>query len=134
MTAMTQERNTPRRDSIKFDFPAAASVRVFNGAIVAINAAGYAESGKTATGLQGLGIAQETTDNRDGANGACFVAVRRGCFMVKNSGTDPITLADAGKTCFIVDDQTVAKTDGAGTRSPAGVVRDVVSGGVWVEF
>ncbi|MFB0515162.1 MAG: hypothetical protein ACETWG_00985, partial [Candidatus Neomarinimicrobiota bacterium] len=33
---------------------------------------------------------------------------------------------------YIVDDQTVAKTDGTGTRSPAGFIEDVDSNGVWV--
>jgi hypothetical protein len=43
-------------------------------------------------------------------------------------------LADVGKQCYLVDDQTVAKTDGTNTRSPAGFVRDVDADGVWVEF
>ena len=50
------------------------------------------------------------------------------------TAADAITLADIGKDCFIVDDQTVAKTDGAGTRSRAGRVFDVDADGVWVDF
>jgi len=63
------------------------------------------------------------------------VAVRRGCFQFANSAsTDALTNLDIGATCYIVDNQTVAKTDGSATRSKAGVVRSVDAGGVWVEF
>ena len=34
----------------------------------------------------------------------------------------------------LVDDQTVAKTNGGSTRSVAGICRGVDSDGVWVEF
>jgi hypothetical protein len=34
----------------------------------------------------------------------------------------------------VVDDQTVAKTNGSSTRSVAGIVRQVDSDGVWVEI
>jgi hypothetical protein len=35
---------------------------------------------------------------------------------------------------FIVDDETVAKTNGSSTRSVAGICRGVDAQGVWVEF
>jgi hypothetical protein len=54
------------------------------------------------------------------------------------TGLQGIGLGNVGKPCYMVDDQTVAKTDGttggAATRSPAGWVRDVDADGVWVEF
>ena len=39
-----------------------------------------------------------------------------------------------GSDCYIVDDQTVAKTNGGATRCVAGKVWDVDAEGVWVEF
>ena len=45
-----------------------------------------------------------------------------------------VQVPDIGKDCFIVDDQTVAKTNGANTRSRAGKVFDVDADGVWVDF
>ena len=39
-----------------------------------------------------------------------------------------------GATVFLVDDNTVALTNGGGTRSVAGVVWQVDSDGVWVEL
>lgn len=133
MTALAKERNTVRRDADFFAFPVAAATRIFAGAVVAMSDTALAVPGATATGLHGVGIAQETADNREGGNGELMVKVRRGCFLLSNEATDPITRADVGRVCYMVDDQTVAKTDGTGTRSPAGVVRDVENG-VWVEF
>jgi hypothetical protein len=45
-----------------------------------------------------------------------------------------IVQADIGKACFILDDQTVAKTDGGATRSRAGIVEGIEGSGVWVRF
>jgi hypothetical protein len=39
-----------------------------------------------------------------------------------------------GNDCYIVDDQTVAKTNGTATRSIAGKIRAVDAQGVWVEI
>ena len=61
--------------------------------------------------------------------------MKRGNFCLANSaGADEITAADIGKVCYIVDNQTVAKTDGTATRSPAGIVDDVDDAGVWVNI
>jgi hypothetical protein len=135
MTAMTQDRNTPARDGRDFAFPVAASVMIYAGAMVAINASGYATRGQTATGLKGAGVAQAPADNSAGSAGDISVKVRRGCYRFANSASgDAITLADVGSDCYMVDDQTVAKTSATNTRSVAGKVRDVDSSGVWVEF
>ena len=63
------------------------------------------------------------------------VKTMRGTFKFANSAsTDQITLADVGASAYIVDDQTVAKTNGTSTRSIAGTIRDVESDGVWIEI
>ncbi len=135
MTALTKDRNTPRRDGIQFSDPVAASTRIFAGSIVCLNAAGNAVPGSTATTLKARGVAQEHVDNRDGSAGALHVETRRGVFPFANSTTtDEITRADIGAEAYIVDDQTVAKTSATNTRSVAGVIRDVDSDGVWVEI
>lgn len=62
------------------------------------------------------------------------MTVRRGVFRWKDSrSSDAITTADWGKIVYIVDDETVAKTDGSAARSAAGVCRGVDLAGVWVE-
>lgn len=135
MAALTADRNTPRRAAEDFEFPMAASTLIYAGALVCINASGLATKGAVATTLKTVGVAQETADNSAGAASAKRVKVRRGCYRFGNSGsTDAITLADVGADCFVVDDQTVAKTNGSATRSVAGKVRDVDAEGVWVEI
>ena len=58
-----------------------------------------------------------------------------GVFRYANSAAgDLIATADIGTVCYIVDDQTVAKTSATATRSPAGIVEDVDANGVWVRF
>ncbi len=42
--------------------------------------------------------------------------------FANSAAGDLITKADIGAACYIVDDQTVARTNGTNTRSPAGVV------------
>ncbi len=86
-----------------------------------------------ATALRAVGIAENKADASGKTNGAVQVEVRRGYFALAH-GADPVTLADVGQVCYLVDDQTIAKTDGTGTRSPAGILRDVNGEGAWVDF
>jgi hypothetical protein len=134
MAALTAERYQTRRDGVDFNDPVAAATKIFAGGIVVLNASGDAAPASTATGLVVRGVAQETVDNSGGAAGDLRVRTRAGIFKFANSAAaDEITRADIGADCYLVDDQTVAKTDGTGTRSVAGKVVDVDSdGGVFV--
>lgn len=135
MTAAITERLTQRRHADQFDFPVAAATKVLAGTIVMLNSSGYAKPGTTATDEKAVGIAEATADNSSGAAGDVSVPVRRGTFLLANSAsTDEITNADYGSTCYVVDNQTVAKTHATNTRSAAGIVRGVTGAGVWVEF
>lgn len=132
--ALSADRNTPMRDGELISVPVAAAAKCYAGGMAVANASGYAAPGSTATGLTYLGRFEETVDNTGGSNGAKSVLVRRKqAFKWKNSLTDAVTQAELGQTCYIVDDETVAKTDGAGTRSAAGKVLGVEADGVWVE-
>ena len=135
MTALTPDRNTLSRNGDQKEPPVAANARIFGGSLVAINAAGFAVAATTALGLAACGCAEHRADNTGNAAGAIRVRVSTRPSQFANSASaDAITLSDIGKDCFIVDDQTVAKTDGAGTRSRAGRVFDVDADGVWVDF
>ena len=135
MTALTQDRNTLRRDGKQMEPPVAAATKIFGGSIVAINASGYAVPGATATTLKAAGVAEARADNTGGTAGAIRVRVRKGPHRFGNSASgDAIALTDIGTDCYIVDDQTVAKTSGSSTRSVAGKVFDVDADGVWVNF
>lgn len=135
MTALTKDRNTHTREGELFSFGVAASTKIFAGAIVMLNASGYATKGAAATGQICVGRAEGLADNSAGSNGDISVDVRSGVFKFANSAAgDAITIAEIGDTCYIVDDQTVAKTDGTGTRSAAGKIVGVDSDGVWVRM
>src|SRR5262249_12871348 len=98
------------------------------------DASGWAVPGSTATGLIPIGRADKRADNSAGANGDINVKVRRGVFRWANSSAgDQITQAEIGDFCYIVDDQTVAKTSNGGARSIAGIIEDVDAQGVWLQ-
>lgn len=132
MTALTQARNTPQRVGEVFDFPVKAATTVQQGSIVVLNA-GYAAPGSTATGLVAIGRAEESASAVSA--GDASVRVCRGVFKFANSAAaDAIAQADVGADCYIVDDQTVAKTNGTNTRSRAGQIVAVDADGVWVQI
>jgi hypothetical protein len=125
----------------KTDFaPQKGSSTIYAGGIVMLDSSGRALKGATATGCIGVGLALtnrdlDTYDNSSGADGALSVRFDEGIFLAKNSSAgDAIAAGDEGKPCYIVDDETVAKTDGSSTRSPAGRVFRVDSAGVWVQM
>lgn len=131
--ALTRDRNTPTREAEFLELPVAAGAKIFAGALVAISAIGYAVPGSTAVGLKAAGRAEQAVDNTGGADGAVTVRVRRGTFKFKNAAGDQVGLTHVLGNCYIVDDETVAATDGVGTRSVAGKVIGVDNDGVWVQ-
>ncbi len=134
MTATVTPRNTSRRDAALFSFPLAAT-KALAGTIAVLNSSGFATGATTATGLIAVGVFEDTVDNSGGSAGDLSATVRRGTFLFANSASaDAIANTDIGATCYLVDNQTVAKTSGSGTRSVAGTVRFVDATGVWVEF
>lgn len=133
MTALTGPRNTIRLEAGDYHYGVAASAKIFHGALTCLNAAGYAVRGATATGLKAAGRAEETVDNSTGAAGEKTVTVKPGTYRWANSAaSDLITIADRGAVAYVVDDQTVARTSGSGTRSEAGEIVEVDAFGVWV--
>lgn len=136
MAALTKDRNTKAalRGNIRSGL-VAASTKLFTGALVMRNAAGYLVQGQTATGLVGVGVCQKVVDNSAGANGDLRADFELDVHQFDNSsGADEITIADIGALCYAVDDQTVAKTNGSNSRSPAGLIENVDAQGVWVRF
>lgn len=135
MAALTKDRNTPEATGDMREGDAAAAVLIYAGAIVMRDAAGNLTKGQTATGLVGVGRAHGRFDNSTGAAGDVTVIFKPGVFRFENSsGGDEITAAAIGDLCYVVDDQTVALTNGGNTRSPAGIVHFVDPQGVFVRF
>ena len=134
MSALTSDRNTPYRDGDVVAVGVAAGAKIFAGSLVCANATGFAVPGSVSATQTYLGRADEGVNNVDGIDGGRTVNVlRKRAFLWANSAADLVTQADLGKTCYVVDDQTVAKTNGTGTRSAAGRVLEVTPAGVWVE-
>lgn len=110
-------------------------VKILQGSMVAVGADGFAVPMSTATTLRGIGRAEETVDNTNGAAGAVTVPVNVGIYAFANSAAaDAIARKDIGLPCYGVDDQTVALTHATNTRSVAGTIFDVDAAGVWVDF
>lgn len=132
--ALTADRNTPRREMTALELKAKGSNAFFAGALAMMDSDGRARKGAAATGMRGIGRVEEALASQ-ASDDLADVKIRPGIFRWKNSASsDEITKASIGSTCYIVDDETVAKTDGSGTRSPAGQVRDVDDKGVWVQM
>ncbi len=135
MAALAAERNTKERLGEVEEYPVKASTICYQGGLAVLNG-GYAAPGTAATGLVAIGRFGETKDNSAGAAGAQIARVRRGKFKFANSGAgaDLISQANVGADCYIVDDQTVALTYAANTRSRAGIIIGVDADGVWVQI
>jgi len=135
--ALTAPRATAQiQNPEKRNLPVAANVAVWQGGL-AMLVGGYVKPGAVATGGLGVGRFSASVSNIGGAAGAVSVDVRTGVFKFFNSsGGDAITNANIGATVYIVDDETVALTNGSGTRSPAGTVFlvDPDDNGVFVDF
>lgn len=135
MSALTAERLTSEiaNGARSLVLPVKGSTTIYQGAIVAIDANGYAIPGKKATGLKAAGRAEETVVN-PGTDGELTVRVTRGIFVFENTATaaNKLTAADVLGLCYIEDDQTVTKL--ATGASVAGTVVRVDDEGVAVEM
>ncbi len=137
MTALSANRNTLMMGNDPhptfLEIAVAASTHIYQGALVGLDGAGRAIPASTSA-KKIMGRAELEADNSSGTAGAINVRVRQGVFKVGNSATtDALTAADVGAMCFVVDDQTVARTDANGTRPVAGTVIQVDTTGVWIQ-
>jgi hypothetical protein len=133
MTALTAGKNIKTRELASVVYGVLANAVIQTGGIVTLTSAGFAQAASTGTNQRCVGYAEQGVSNAGGANGAQSVTVQKGCVLCINSSAgDAITDADVNALCYLVDDQTVAKTSGSNTRSAAGRVVSVEAQGVWV--
>ena len=145
MTAQTADRKVPKLGDVNtvfpvlLAFPVEANTSIFEGALVAINAAGNAIPASQATPLekivgvcnrQALNLAIGGTTSPEagiatGVAGSIKVTVLQGAWYF-NANTDGgnFTLGTFGANVFASDDNTVSLSDGGGTRPYAGYVLD----------
>lgn len=133
--ALIKDRNTAERNGDLLTAGVAASVKCYAGGIAVLDSSGNLKPGVTGTGLICVGRFEDAADNSAGLADAITATAKRGTFRFANSAAaDAITAAEIGDVCYIVDDETVAKTSGTNTRSVAGIIADVDSVGVWVRM
>lgn len=122
MSAQTTDKARPRQgeNGRRMKYPMTADTVIKEGAIVSL-VSGRALEGATATTHTTVGVAWRRCDNSGGAAGAKEVEVDEGDFPFDNSSaSDELTAADIGAVVYLVDNNTVAKTNGSSTRSVAG--------------
>lgn len=126
------ERNTNWKEGTLVPYKMAA-VKIEAGNIVAA-ASGYATTAGDTSGHIVLGVADETIDNSAGSAGDKSIMVRRKkMFKFKNHGTNTVTQAMVGGSCYVADGQTV-QTNAATNDITVGKVHAVESDGVLVEI
>lgn len=134
--ALTKDRATiylASEDPI--DGPVAASTRLYGGGMVGMNTSGYLVAASALNTLRIVGFLKEQVDNSAGGAGDLHADIHRGPACFANSAeADAIADADRGSVCYVVDNETVAKTSDSGARPVAGTIVKVDSDGVWVEF
>ncbi|MCE5199056.1 MAG: hypothetical protein ABFD54_04990 [Armatimonadota bacterium] len=125
MTATTTAREAKRKDGEIIAYPMAA-VKIPKGALVNINAAGFATNAADTAGETFAGVAYETVDNSAGSAGDLSIRVEStGTFVFVDGGGNGAQ-TDVGVQFNIVDNQTI--TDAATTNSiKAGVAVESIS-------
>lgn len=140
MAALTAQRKIENLNSgllLPFDYPTKATKVFYKGALTALDATGYlvpagAVAGQRTAGVVDTGQA-EKVDTTGQSDGDTSLKVQAGIFAFKNATAgDALTQAQVGKDVFVLDDQTVAKTDGGGARPVAGQLVKFETGKMWV--
>ena len=138
MAALTADRDTLELAcsiSQRHAQVGADSTQFYKGGIVCLDQAdGKMKKGAVSTTLVCMGRCEENV--LTGTSNTRKINCRSGIYKYGNSASaDLIAITDVGKDCYIVDDQTGAKTNGTKTRSKAGKIYDVdADGGVWVQI
>ena len=129
--ATTEGRNTKRRNADKVSGLVNTAATLYAGTMVTrLTASGNLVPAGTASAGVAVGVAEDTVTG----DGVKTCEYSRGCYQFKNSASgDLIAAGDIGNTCYVVDNETVAKTDNSAARKAAGKIVDVDANGVWVE-
>lgn len=106
--SLTADRKVQRKLAERPRFVAGvlAAVKVFTGAMVNRNAAGYAKPASDTAGEAFLGISINQQDNTLGSNASLSAECDRFPFDAAAAG---MTVADLGEEAYVVDDQTAGR-------------------------
>jgi hypothetical protein len=136
VAALAADKNYLRRLPGDRNFPVAAGVKIYMGAMVSVDATGLLRPSRETVADKVVGVAKQRADNTGGAASAisCEIESDFVVAMYNSGGGDAIAVANVGADCFAVDDQTVALTNNGGARPRAGKIHNVTEAGVWVRF
>ena len=130
--AVTANQIVKKQDGSIRAYPVAASTKIYQGTLVFLTAAGYADD-DTATGVNGfLGIAKEYVDNSSGSAGDLSVEVyTEGDFELVGSG---FAQADVGSIVYAEDNFTIGVSISSASVPIGKVVRYVSATKLIVEI
>lgn len=134
MTVLSDDKKIEYREGVELAIPVDDGDIIYAGALVCVNAAGYAVPGSDTAGLIFQGVARERADNSAGLDGAVSVTVRRrGLF--KMAFATAISQANVGDNVFIADDQTVDVAANLTHDIFVGIIAEVIdSTHAWVDI
>lgn len=137
MTAATKARLTDRygTNGELENYPMKGAVIILAGTLCALDASGFMVPVTSVATLQpksGM-KAKETIDTTGLADGVKKIEAELGVWGWENSAAaDQLAQTDVGNAVYGVDNQTVAKTDGGGTRSIIGTLVRIEGGQCFV--
>ena len=129
--ALSEDRQTPRREGRENVTPVKANATIYAGGIVSIDG-GYAKAAAKEENKPAIGIALEQVTGGAADGDASVLHVRKAGKFKNAAGGDAVTAAERFTVVYVEDDETVAKT--AAGRSKAGLCLDVDPDGVWVDI
>lgn len=134
MAALTSDFKYQTRAGAHRDetYKLAANVKIWNGATVAFNAAGYIVPASDAAALTVAGIAQSRVDNTGGAAGDKEVNVLTCCRVTRDNAGGAVTIASLGKPVYVADDHSVTTAAVATNDLLCGILDCIDEDGLWV--
>lgn len=130
MTALAADSQREKRGQGRvFHFPVAADAVIYKGAIVQLDATGFAGPAAAGNTRVIVGIAREKVDNTGGADGAKDIRVDADCeFLFAASSLAQTAL---GAAMLVIDDNTVDETS-AGSATVGALTEFVSATQGWV--
>ncbi|MEW6670221.1 MAG: hypothetical protein AB1427_00875 [Thermodesulfobacteriota bacterium] len=134
MTQLSADKQLELKDGVQIGVPVDDGDKIYGGALVCVNAAGYLVVGADTAGLIFMGVAMERKDNTSGADGALTCRVRRRGLVKCILGT-AISQANVGDNVFLVDDQTVDLVANVTNAIFCGIIAEYVdSTHAWIDI
>lgn len=121
--ALTGPRDTKAKANTRINVSIKTGVTIYAGALVAVDATGYAIPASDATGLTVIGRATKTVAAGSAASGTYNMDVEQGVFWYASDVGTKVK-NKIGSILYIVDDQTVSATNSGSYAIVAGIMID----------